>query len=407
MSELGKLPWLGLAWLVLVGIVSTLGADKAAGMSLWGPLLAAGAGWFALVAIAGRNARRQGEKLASTKQQGERQILDEFRSLLDECARQISGQMSIQRGELAQVQALLGEAIGNLTGSFTNMHENTRRQRDVTVAVTSGIDNGKSRQQFDDFVKDTSTVMQRVVDSIVNNSKLGVELIELTDSIASRARDVQSILSEIGSIAKQTNLLALNAAIEAARAGEAGRGFAVVADEVRDLSGRTSQFSQQINTVIQNMQATVKQTEEAIQRMASHDLSFAFESKKSVELIVATMERQNQQRGTAISQLAGIADEVELQVGRAVTALQFQDIVSQLLGHASRRAEAIDDVSQHLALLAQTLQRHAAAPNGKDIVESLRAETRSVSERLQAMADVTARNPVSQTEMSQGGVELF
>jgi methyl-accepting chemotaxis protein len=407
MSELGKLPWLGLAWLVLVGIVSTLGADKAAGMSLWGPLLVAGAGWFALVAIAGRNARRQGEKLGSAKQQVERQILDEFRSLLDECSRQISGQMSIQRGELAQVQALLGEAIGNLTGSFTNMHENTRRQRDVTVAATSGIDNGNSRQQFDDFVKDTSTVMQRVVDSIVNNSKLGVELIELTDSIASRARDVQSILSEIGSIAKQTNLLALNAAIEAARAGEAGRGFAVVADEVRDLSGRTSQFSQQINTVIQNMQATVKQTEEAIQRMASHDLSFAFESKKSVELIVSTMERQNQQRGTAISQLAGIADEVELQVGRAVTALQFQDIVSQLLGHASRRAEAIDDVSQHLALLAQTLQRHAAAPNGKDIVESLKAETRSVSERLQAMADITARNPVSQTEMSQGGVELF
>jgi methyl-accepting chemotaxis protein len=407
MSELGKLPWLGLAWLVLVGIVSTLGADKAAGMSLWGPLLAAGAGWFALVAMAGRNTRRQGEKLESAKQQDERQILDEFRSLLDECSRQISGQMSIQRSELAQVQALLGEAIGNLTGSFTNMHENTRRQRDVTVAVTSGVDDGKSRQQFDDFVKDTSTVMQRVVDSIVNNSKLGVELIELTDSIASRARDVQSILSEIGSIAKQTNLLALNAAIEAARAGEAGRGFAVVADEVRDLSGRTSQFSQQINTVIQNMQATVKQTEEAIQRMASHDLSFAFESKKSVELIVATMERQNQQRGTAISQLAGIADEVELQVGRAVTALQFQDIVSQLLGHASRRAEAIDDVSQHLALLAQTLQRHAAAPNGKDIVESLRAETRSVSERLQAMADITARNPVSQTEMSQGGVELF
>jgi methyl-accepting chemotaxis protein len=223
MNEFGKLPWLGLAWLLLVGIVASATSERGASMALWGPLLAVGAGWLAMTLVAARHQAEQAAQLKDARMD-EGKLLDEFHVLLEECSRQFSGQMNIMRGELGQVQGLLGEAIGNLTGSFTNMHENTQRQRDVTLAVTSGVDDGRSRRQFDDFVKDTAQVMQRVVDSIVNNSKLGVELIELTDNIVARTRDVQSILSEIGAIAKQTNLLALNAAIEAARAGEAGRG---------------------------------------------------------------------------------------------------------------------------------------------------------------------------------------
>ena len=406
MNFFNKTLWIGLGWVLLVGGVASLMSGAGLGLSGWIALLLTGIGWQVIGTVAGRAAVKGAEDQQRIK--GEEQaLLDEFHLLLEECSTRFSGQFDIVRGELGQVQTLLSEAIVSLTGSFHSMHEHTQRQRDVSLTVTSGADGDRGSNRFDEFVKDTTAVMQRVVDSIVGNSKLGMELVELTESISARTQDVQSILSEIGAIAKQTNLLALNAAIEAARAGEAGRGFAVVADEVRDLSGRTSQFSQQINKVIQDMQVTVKQTELAIQRMASQDLTFAFESKQNVEKIIGTMEAQNEARMGALGTLGGITDEVDMQVGRAVTALQFQDIVSQLLGHVGRRVDAIDDVSRHLGALAQTLQRNATTPDAAGALQSLRDETRGVAERLKDMEQMTANNPVSQNEMSQGDIELF
>jgi methyl-accepting chemotaxis protein len=406
MNLFNKTLWIGLGWLLLVGAAASLLSDGGLGLPGWISLVLVGIGWQVIGAVAGRAGLKDAEDHQRIKRE-EQALLNEFHLLLEECSTRFSGQLDIARGELGQVQTLLSEAITGLTDSFHSMHEHTQRQREVSLAVTSGDEGGQGAIRFDVFVKDTSAVMQRVVDSIVGNSKLGMELVELTESIAARTQDVQSILSEIGAIAKQTNLLALNAAIEAARAGEAGRGFAVVADEVRDLSGRTSQFSQQINKVIQDMQVTVKQTEVAIQRMASQDLTFAFESKQSVEKIIGTMESQNQTRMAAVGQLGGIADEVDMQVGRAVTALQFQDIVSQLLGHVGRRVDAIDDVSRHLGGLAQTLQRNATTPDAAGALLSLRNETRAVAERLKDMEQITANNPVSQSQMSQGDIELF
>jgi methyl-accepting chemotaxis protein len=399
--------WLGLCWVALVGAGMTLVSGGGIGSATtWGALVLVGIGWQVIATVSGRGAIQVAAERQRLKGE-EQSLLDEFHRLLAECSTQFSSQLEIVRGEMARVQNLLSEAIVSLTDSFQSMQMQTRRQRDMTVAVTTGGDSHASVRPFDAFVADTSAVMQRVVDSIVGNSKLGMELVELTDNIAARTQDVQSILSEIGAIAKQTNLLALNAAIEAARAGEAGRGFAVVADEVRDLSGRTSHFSQQINKVIQSMQVTVKQTEVAIQRMASQDLNFAFESKQSVEQIIATMEAQNEARGAVLRQMGGIADEVDAKVGRAVTALQFQDIVSQLLSHVGRRVDAIDDVCRHLGELAKALQRNAATANAPEALQSLQAETRGVSERLKEMARITVNSPVSQSEMNHGDIELF
>jgi methyl-accepting chemotaxis protein len=391
--------------LILTGIVAVAfylavpNANAAAGIAFFVLAL----GWRAIGVFAAPPRAPAGRDCSEE----ERALMVEFRDLLRETAAQFSSQFGAVRGEVARVQSLLHAASEELTASFSGMHVQTEAQRGLTLSVTAGGAEGASALRFDQFVRDTSGVMQRVVDSVVNNSKLGMELVELTDSIARHARDVQGILSEIGAIAKQTNLLALNAAIEAARAGEAGRGFAVVADEVRDLSARTTQFSQQIGTLMQSMQGAVQQTEAAIEQMAGQDMNFALESKQQVEGIIRTMEEQNSARIQAIGALGGSALAVDALVGKAVTALQFQDIVSQLLGHILRRVAALDGVMVEFEALGGALDREAATVDARAAIDSLRAEQGKITAALRGVEAQTLNNPVAQQAMTQGDVELF
>ncbi len=395
--------WLVLSWSVLA----------ATGVALWSggwtmALLAATllcAGWLPI--LMGLGSGRE-EALA---REAEMAAGHRFLVATEEAVVDFTGHFATQftaiKEEAGRVQTLLSEAIGQLTESFQGMHESTSEQQQLALAIgrSAGDSTGDVTDQFDEFVQSTSSVMQKVVESIVNNSKLGMELVELTDSIASRTHDVQAILSEIGAIAKQTNLLALNAAIEAARAGEAGRGFAVVADEVRDLSGRTAHFSRQIGALMQAMDTSVRQTENAIQKMAAQDMNFALESKQRVEEVVSVMEDINHRRADAIDRMGLAANRVGLEVNRAVTALQFQDIVSQLLGHITRRVEALGGVTPGLESMARALPLSTREAAEKAHV--LQGEVDRMGENLAYLNSSTHHNPVAQDGMGHGEVELF
>ena len=236
--------WLAMAWTAGSGsalyFLTPLGDAGYAGLAA---LVAVAAGWAVIDRLPTQTEATAASGAETTQARAERLLIDEFSQLLDECARQFTVQHDAMRDEIARVQKLLAEAIASLTRSFEGMARQTEAQRQIALAVT---EDDSVAVNFDAFVKETSASMDRVVESIVENSKMGMELVEVTADISKRTQDVQNLLSEIGAIAKQTALLALNASIEAARAGEAGRGFAVVADEVRDLATRTSQFSQQI-----------------------------------------------------------------------------------------------------------------------------------------------------------------
>lgn len=395
----------GLVWsLVILGGLWLMSAQSLAWPVFVAMVLLA-AGWLLLVLYFGRATTAKLETDAPAA--GDRLLIEHSSDSIVRISVEFSTQINEIRDEIRRTQDLLSDAVNSLINSFQGMNQHVQRQRQLGLEIVAGSDEVGSTSQFEQFATKTSSTLGQFVESIVENSRLAMSLVEMTDRITTQMREVRGRIGEIEGIAKQTNLLALNAAIEAARAGEAGRGFAVVADEVRDLSGRTNHFSQQIRDALGSMQATIEATEQAINQMAAQDMTFALTSKSDVEQAMNEIDNLNHRTGASVGELNEIAAQVEVSVGQAVLSLQFQDMVTQLLGHAVRRLDLLEEVVAGEQEMARTLR------NSRDPVETLRSlsalreHVDQLSEKLSALKKGVTNNPVSQTGYASGEVELF
>jgi methyl-accepting chemotaxis protein len=244
--------------------------------------------------------------------------------------------------------------------------------------------------------------MKDLVGSIVNNSMIAMQLVDKMDSVTHQVNAILEVLGEIDGISKQTNLLALNAAIEAARAGESGRGFAVVADEVRKLSGRSDQFSREIRLNVNNVRNSLAEAERSISNMASLDMGFALQSKEKIDNTMQQVRALNQSMVKVISEQGKISTEVDQVVGKAITSLQFQDMVGQLIQHSRTRIGSMEVAWQHLGAWAnEAEQGHAAA---HDRISQMRQEISDIFIEAERLSE---RSPVRQNKLESSEIDLF
>ncbi|WP_394185596.1 methyl-accepting chemotaxis protein [Pseudoalteromonas tetraodonis] len=233
---------------------------------------------------------------------------------------------------------LVATAITEMSATSHEVAQNTTQVAVSTQAATKEVAN--AQDCVDVSLSEVSNLMGEINQAA-----------EQVNSLSEQSKKINSVLSVIGGIAEQTNLLALNAAIEAARAGEQGRGFAVVADEVRSLASRTQDSTLEINEMLSELHNLVTAAVGAMQASQqscnrSVESSRAIsESLGAVTTSVTTINDMSTQIATAATEQSSVTEEINRNV------YAIQEIVNEL----TQSSKTTSSVSQHLAGRGQNL----------------------------------------------------
>ncbi|MFS1421012.1 methyl-accepting chemotaxis protein [Vibrio splendidus] len=243
---------------------------------------------------------------------------------LAELVSNLNASMLALRGELQRVEDRAG-AIAQLTET---QQQSTEMIATAMTEMASSANNvadsaGDTARNTDEADKQSQHTQRLIHNTVDNIQGLAGQLGTASEAVANLDSDVHNIvkvLDVIGDIAEQTNLLALNAAIEAARAGEQGRGFAVVADEVRNLAGRTQSSTKEIQLMINNLQEGSRNAIKTMEVCATTSESTVTESQNASEalqqIVIAleSISSMSHQIATAAAEQTQVSDDISKRI---------------------------------------------------------------------------------------------
>ncbi|GLS04363.1 methyl-accepting chemotaxis protein [Chitiniphilus shinanonensis] len=280
-------------------------------------------------------------------------LLDTLQGSLRELS-DIGGKVGAHAGEVATASTELSAASHKVSESTVSMAAAVEQ---VTVSVNHVADRAESTDEIarnaGQYASEGGTVIGETIERINQIASRVQDSSANIQSLVERTANIGSVVNTIKEIADQTNLLALNAAIEAARAGEQGRGFAVVADEVRKLAERTASSTAEINDTVSAIQREARQTVEAMQRAVvevEEGVAHAGQASEAIQRIRRSTE-------SVVGEVGQISSAMREQSTAGTSMAQEIEKVAQMSEQTSTAALRTSEASNDLHSLARDMQQ--------------------------------------------------
>ena len=278
------------------------------------------------------------------------QALAAMQGSLRQTIEQIAGSASQLGAAAEELSAVTQESSRGLQQQHNEIEQAATAVNEMTAAVEevarNAVSTSEASNQSTQAAQEGRSRVVETVDAIQTMTHDVQATASMIEGLAVQGRDIGKVLDVIRAIAEQTNLLALNAAIEAARAGEAGRGFAVVADEVRALAHRTAQSTQEIEKMVAGIQNGTGQAVQSMQQSnqrTQSTLEMARAAGVALEQITQSINQINERNLVIAS-----ASEEQAQVSREVdrNLINIRDLATQSASGAKQTSDATHELSR-------------------------------------------------------------